>query len=108
MPRFSEMSGWWQGDSRVVIPSGKCRHGLGGSDGHICKQSLLKGAPSWLRVHQREKLPTPFKLPYLGGWTKADGKAAWARFRAQGMKPLDRPDFMASRIFGNIRKAEAA
>lgn len=96
MPRFTELSGWWERDARVVVPSGKCRHGVGGSEGQICKQSLLKGAPFWLREHQREKLPPPFTLPYLGGWAKADGIAAWARFHVLGMKPLERLDFLAA------------
>lgn len=95
MPRFAEMSGWWQGDARAVVPSGKCRHGFDGEEGYICKQSLLKGALFWLKpVPPPGKLPPPFKLPYLGGWTKADGKAAWARFHALGMRPLEPLDFL--------------
>jgi hypothetical protein len=87
MPISRHIRGWWPNDSdpRVLHAHGTCRHGVSCTDrthgdaARSCKLSLLNGAPPWLRLHVRERLPKPWRLSYAGGWNERAGQAAWDR-----------------------------
>lgn len=85
MPQYADLTdpGYYQGDPRASnCGGGKCRHGHTGDQAHACKEGLKKGPPFWLApIPKREKIKE-YHLPYLGGWTPRDGKAAWARLQA--------------------------